>query len=266
MTSNNVVLYHDNCNDGFCAAYVFWKWVDKNATFIPVSYGNAPPDNLDSKKIYILDFSYSREILEDIKQRAESLLVIDHHKTAQKELEGLDYCIFDINKSGASLTWDYLTGKSPFPALVLYTEDRDLWRWELPYSKEVNAALFVEPKDFNVWDNLDINDLVKDGSIILKYQNVLVENRVAQARWIMFENYKVPFVNCTEELISETLNVLAKNSPFAIGFFIRNDGNIVYSLRSDENGIDVSEIAKKYGGGGHKHAAGYISNKLYLRG
>ena len=68
----------------------------------------------------------------------------------------------------------------------------------------------------------------------------------------------MPCVNITH-LLSETLHELAKGQPFAIGYF-DSDGQRIYSLRSDFDGVDVSKIAKNHGGGGHKHAAGFTTS------
>ena len=50
-----------------------------------------------------------------------------------------------------------------------------------------------------------------------------------------------------------------------MSWFRHRDGNYIYSLRSRaDSGIDVSAIAKKYGGGGHKNAAGFKLEYLIL--
>jgi oligoribonuclease NrnB/cAMP/cGMP phosphodiesterase (DHH superfamily) len=231
--SNNVVLYHASCNDGFCAAYLFWKMVDADATFIPVQYGE-PPRLLETKDkdVYILDFSYARATLEDINAEARSLLVLDHHKTAENELKGLEYCTFDMHKSGARLTWDHVTAQGASPAhrvswLVDHTEDRDLWRWALPLSREINAALASYPREFHVWDELERADMIHEGTTLLRYQRTVIDARVWQASETKLAGYVVPIVNCTE-LISEV----------------------------------VGELAEQFGGGGHARAAGFTRDRL----
>ena len=75
--------------------------------------------------------------------------------------------------------------------------------------------------------------------------------------------FRVPSVNVTNN-ISEVLNVMAKGHKFAIGWFVGSDGKYKYSLRSDEYGMDVSKLCRVFGGGGHEHAAGFVSNSLIL--
>lgn len=60
-------------------------------------------------------------------------------------------------------------------------------------------------------------------------------------------------------LISEVGNKLCQGHPYSMVYFDKDNMHHV-SLRSDEHGLDVSEIAKTYGGGGHKHAAGFITS------
>ena len=143
----DLVIYHASCADGFCAAWLHWRYRDADALFFPAQYGQHPPTMAAvSRRIYIYDFSYPREHLLEMEKRSGGrLLVFDHHKTAAKELEGLDFCTFDMEKSGARLAWEFLRTRADtdedIPWLVNYTEDRDLWLWELPFSREVNAAL-----------------------------------------------------------------------------------------------------------------------------
>ena len=93
-----------------------------------------------------------------MRQRASSLRVIDHHRTAEEELRGLDYAIFDNRKSGAVLSWEFFHPGKPVPEILRYVMDRDLWLHELPRSREVFAGLSSYPMDFAVWSSLDAGD------------------------------------------------------------------------------------------------------------
>src|SRR3990167_9339886 len=101
---STIVIYHSNCFDGFGAAWVL-RGVYPDATFIPATYGDAPPD-VTGQDVVIVDFSYPRDVLLAMRQSSRSLVVADHHKTAQANCEGLDFCHFDMNRSGAGLAWD----------------------------------------------------------------------------------------------------------------------------------------------------------------
>lgn len=264
-----LVIYHANCWDGFCAA-----WIARTALgdieAVPAHYGTPPPD-VTGRVVYIVDFSYPRDVLREMVRSAHSVVVLDHHKTAEAELAGLDEelapdltVVFDKARSGARLTWDYFmvlgcyTGSRPW--LVDYTEDRDLWRHGLPYTHEINAALRSYPLDFELWD--EFHDAVgqremfkREGAAIRRLERSMVETHVRHARIETIAGHAVPVVNATV-LFSEIAGELAKGHPFGACYF-DFDGKRQWSLRSDENGLDVSAIAKALGGGGHVHAAGY---------
>lgn len=276
----HLCIYHKNCADGFGAALVVKHWLDgqgiasENQEFLAAQYGDEAPD-VTGKAVYVVDFSYSREILESINEAAKSLIVIDHHKTAQQDLEGLAFCLFDMGRSGAMLAWRYffpqdwdrfifppegVIHEQPIPLLIHYIQDRDLWKWELLKSKEVSAALQTLPMTFEAWtpylDDNNIDDLTVQGEAILAYQQRQIDKVVnAKLNMITLCGHEVPCVNTTT-LISEIGNELSKRHPFAVMYFDTEDKR-VYSLRSAKDGVDVSEIAKRFGGGGHFNAAGF---------
>jgi oligoribonuclease NrnB/cAMP/cGMP phosphodiesterase (DHH superfamily) len=149
--------------------------------------------------------------------------------------------------------------KNPdIPDIVRYIEDRDLWRFELPHSKEINAALSSYPRDFAVWDQLEnkkIEELILEGTAILRYQTQLVDFLAKEAEEVDIAGHKVLSIN-SPVLQSELGNRLAQGHPFGAVWYDQK-GKRKYSLRSAADGVDVSEVAKQYGGGGHKAASGF---------
>jgi oligoribonuclease NrnB/cAMP/cGMP phosphodiesterase (DHH superfamily) len=265
MSNDIVCLYHKNCADGFGAAYAVWCVYQDKADYIPVQYGDEPPD-VTGKEVYIVDFSFKRDILLTMADIAKSVTIIDHHKTAQEDLEGIFNSpkidgIFDMTKSGAVLTFNYLYPRFNEPPLLLqYVQDRDLWRWELPYSREFSAALQSYPFDFKLWDcfNSDskILDLQAEGIAILRYQRHQIEIAKSQHWFETIAGFRVPVVNLRGILVSDVVGELSEGFPFAAAVFYTATHK-VFSLRSKEGGEDVSAVAAKFGGGGHKHAAGF---------
>jgi len=260
-------IYHKNCADGFGSAVAVNQWalsINRQCEFIPAHYGDIPPD-VTNREVLIVDFSYPREILLEMQAKSSKITVIDHHKSAQKDLEGLDFCFFDMERSGAVSTWLSLFPYRAVPRLLEYIQDRDLWQWKLSGSKEVSAALQTIDQTFEAWDKYLLDDniykLIAQGHEILKYQQHCVK-KIITSDGITMQNiagYNVPCINTTH-LISEIGNDLAKNQPFCALYFETGDKRI-YSLRSAPNGIDVSDIAKLFGGGGHQHAAGFSIEK-----
>jgi len=265
-----LVIYHGGCRDGFCAAWAVYRHfhtVGDICGFHAGYYGQPPPDCTDLDVI-IVDFSYSREDMERIAATARTLIVLDHHKTAREALGSLVVprgdVVFDMNRSGAGLAWDYFI-PAPRPWVVDYIEDRDLWRHALPDSKAINAYLSVLPFEFDEWtkaaESVKPEEAAALGAIVVKKTDQYVREVLKNARRVTFEGHAVPIVNARQVDISELLDQLAQGEPFAMGWWQRADGEYQYSFRS-RGEFDVSELAKKYGGGGHKNAAGFESKEL----
>ncbi|MGH7232817.1 MAG: phosphoesterase [Nitrospiraceae bacterium] len=248
-----MVLYHAECSDGFGAAWALWKRFPA-ARYIPVKHGYPPPADLAGRHIVIADFSYARPTLEAIAAQAASLLILDHHITAQQALAGLPYAYFDQKKSGAVLAWEW-AHEAPVPWLLQYVQDKDLWHWALPASREVNAALASYPYDFQVWSGLRQETLEAEGRAILRYENELVGKIAAAAVLATFHGETIPVVQ-SAILTSQVGERLSACRPFCVIWHDR-EGRRYYSLRSREQGADVAAIATQYGGGGHTHAAGF---------
>ena len=255
---SSVVLYHANCADGFGAAWSAWRKLGDKADYIPVQHGVPPPELPEATFVYILDFSYARATIEEMSARYASIQIIDHHRTAEKELHGLQYALFDLTKSGAVLSWEFFHPGKPVPLLLQYVMDRDLWTHKLSNSREVFAALSSYPMDFKVWNQLEVSILAKEGVPIVRYLKEMVKLVCDQARFETVAGYRVPVVNTAvhgsevgEELLSRFMEV-----PFAVSYFDRADGIRQWSLRSRAD-FDVSEIARSFQNGGHPQAAGF---------
>jgi hypothetical protein len=261
MTSNrsnedpapDVVLYHAECADGFGAAWAIWKRFP-SARYQAVKHGIPPPEGLDGRRVVIVDFSYPRPVLEEMAGRTADLVLLDHHITAEKTLQGLPFVHFDQKKSGAVLAWEW-AHREPVPRLLQYIQDKDLWHWALPGSREINAAIASYPYDLHVWDRFDPKELEQEGRAILRYENELVGKLVAHAEMVEFQGTVVPSVQ-SSVLTSQIGERLTPDHPFCLIWHDR-DGRRYYSMRSQGKGADVGSIAASFGGGGHTHAAGF---------
>jgi oligoribonuclease NrnB/cAMP/cGMP phosphodiesterase (DHH superfamily) len=248
-----VVLYHAECADGFGAAWALWRRFPA-ARFLPVKHGNPPPPDLQDQHVIIVDFSYARETLETMAEQAKALLVLDHHITAEKALSGLSYAYFDLKKSGAVLAWEW-AHDHPVPWLLNYIQDKDLWTWALPLSREINAAIASHPFEFQTWNLFKQKELEQEGRAILRYEHELVSKLAGQAVLVEFQGATVPSVQ-SAILTSQIGERLSADAPFCLIWHDR-DGRRYYSMRSREDGTDVGAIAASFGGGGHTHAAGF---------
>ncbi|TFZ81666.1 DHH family phosphoesterase [Candidatus Macondimonas diazotrophica] len=275
MSNKLLCIYHANCADGFGAAMAVREaYGESNVDFYPGVYQNPPPDVTD-RDVILVDFSYKKDVISEMLCKAKEILIIDHHESAVNEFKNFSPpsgstfdCVFDMAHSGAVLTWKTLLPDEPVPKLLEYIEDRDLWRFQLPDSKEVNEAIFSYPYNFNVWDLYMHNDdliynLKVEGTALLRKKNKDIEEllKVTQRKFVI-DNYVVPAANLPYTLASDAGHIMAKGHPFAACYWDTPEGR-VFSLRSDSEGLNVAEIAAKFGGGGHKHAAGFRVQRVY---
>lgn len=248
------MVYHGDCPDGFGAAFAAWKMHGDGADYMPVNHGDPAPE-IQGRHVLMADFSYDRETTLALQKAAAQLVVLDHHRSAEGEIGDLSFCVFDMDRSGAVMTWQHLHSE-PVPELLEYIQDRDLWRNQLPDTEEVSAALRARPFDFQEWDELDIDKLRIEGRALLAYQRRTVERIAAHASPVEILGVKVPAVN-SPILQSELGDQLVKGHPFAAVWW-QGAGDVVrWSLRSTPEGLDVSKVAARYGGGGHRTAAGF---------
>ena len=258
--SVNVVIYHADCTDGFGAAYSAWKCLGNRAEYHACKHGTPPPD-VKGKNVVILDFSFNNPTTKKMIESADSLLVIDHHKTAMVELHDIPNTKFDMTKSGAMLAWEFFhPGKEP-PKFIKYIQDRDLWVWELEYSKEFSAAFDMVPFEFEEFEKFEddsvFDDAVKRGSYILAYSKTVVKKVCEKAQLRKLDDKEVLVVNASHWM-SEIGTRLAPDCDFAMIWYWDHEArHTKVSLRAFHDTVDVGEISKRFGGGGHRKAAGF---------
>jgi len=272
-----MVIYHGNCADGFSAAWCFWHKYGEGADYVAGVYQTPPPD-VTGREVFLVDFSYKRAVVEDMLKVAASVTLIDHHKTAIDDLrplkeqilmtngEGMGdnfgwYC--DLNRSGATLAWDYLFHGQDRPLLLGHIEDRDLWRFKLPGTREIQAMVFSYEYSFELWDKLMAADQVEllkmtaaGAAIERKHHKDVAELVGVCQRTMSIGGHTVPVASLPYTMVSDAAHAMAEGQPFAACYWDTADGR-VFGLRSTDEGLDVSEIAKLYGGGGHAKAAGF---------
>lgn len=259
-SSVNCVIYHADCTDGFGAAYSAWKLLGNRAEYHACKHGTPPPD-VTGKVVAILDFSFNNATTKQMIEDAEGLIVIDHHKSAMVELHDISNTHFDMTKSGAMLAWEFFHPGKDHPKFIGYIEDRDLWKWELPYSKEFAAAFDMVPFEFEEFEKFEddsvFDDAVKRGSYVLAYSKTVVKKVCEKASNRKFEGMDVMVVNASHWM-SEIGARLSPDCDFALIWYYDHEDRIIkVSLRAFHDHVDVSEISKKFGGGGHKKAAGF---------
>lgn len=290
--TNNVVLYHDSCTDGMMSGtlmYLYFKEINQPCELVAVNYNNPIPD-VTGKNVFIVDFSYSKEVLQEASRVANNIVMLDHHLTAAQQWGG--YRVFthqceggcnmfialEEHKSGAGLTLQWikqLVKHNPnsifnnldddrLERVTAAVQDRDLWKFKLPKTKEIYEMLNALDNTFEAWEEVlitktynEFQELIKAAGYYMEIKEKLAQDYAKKAQRIDFLGYNVPIVNTPANFASRVCEILYKDEPFAVSYVLSTK-EIFVSLRSDpKTGIDVSEIAKQLkGGGGHQHAAG----------
>lgn len=259
-----LVIYHGNCADGFSGAWCFWRKYGDGADYFAASYQKDPPD-VTGRVVYLVDFSYKRDVVKAMIQSALSVTLVDHHKTALEDLDGLPglFMYTDLERSGATLAWDFLFPGENRPLLLGHVEDRDLWRFRLPGTREIQAVMFSHEYSFELWDRMMAADraeltqmTVAGAAIERKHHKDIAELLKTCKRRMVIGGHDVPVANMPGTMASDAGHILAQGERFAAIYWDTADGR-KFSLRAADDGDDVAEIAKAYGGGGHAKAAGF---------
>lgn len=269
ITKDTVILYHAECTDGFSAAWAAWKKFGDDAHYIPMRHDAPTPEGLTDKNIYTLDFVFPEEITKDLIQKNKRVTAIDHHISAKETAMLTHDYLFDNDQSGSVLTWKYFHPNIPVPRLLNYVEDMDLWRFKDPDSRPITMLLTaLSTYDFITWDGLarDLEDdsfrheYIEKGNMIVQFQKRTAETLSENAQLIEITGRETYAANAPHFFANQVGEYLyKKHPPFAIIWSQEKD-RISVSLRSDNavaEPFDVSEVAKKFGGGGHESSAGF---------
>ncbi len=266
MKKKIVVIYHKNCPDGFGSAWAAWKKFGNKAEYIPTDPHILPQKKLKGKELYVLDNSFSEKDQKSLRKENDKVVVIDHHKSAEHAVRAFSENIFDLKHSGAVLSWKYFHPKKKIPMLLKYIEDNDLWKFKIPFSRDVAMFINVFPFDFKIWNGiaqkLEHSILRKQstekGKIVGMYAEIVSREIVEKASLVQLGKYKVLAANNSSKKFTSYIGHLLcrKHPPMGIVWYVNGD-MLHVSFRS-EGSFDVAKIAEKYGGGGHKNAAAFI--------
>jgi uncharacterized protein len=277
--SQPLVIYHGRrCPDGFAAALAAWLFYEGRAQFLGLDHGDIQSlDDLPAlagRAVYILDFSFSPDIMRGIAERAAKLVLLDHHKSAAEKLSGFacrcGVVHFDMNKSGARLAWEFFQPARPLPDLVRFIEDRDIWVWQYPESAGFLAALDMEAFEFARWAEiaafspLELTNFMARGQAMDEKFSNLAADIAGGAQPVTFNGQRGLMVNAPGVFHSLIGNMLSeKSGTFALMWVADKDGVIKVGLRS-QRGFDCIALAESMGGGGHAQACGFKMGKERL--
>ena len=258
-------IYHSPCMDGTAAAAAV-RHRHPDVELLPRNHGDPVPTTIKGKRVYIVDFSYNPDTLRAMGEQAGELLWFDHHKTAIPIQDDVGFGVIDLNESGATLTWKQLFPDRPVPDILGYVRDKDIWLWELPDSREISAALSEADDILNpanpFWERLlaglpasEWETLVERG----RYSRRLLQRKYQEAATkgfaVELEGIRFFAVNWTSDASGLGEYIYKELGHQAALVFSYTGTQWSFSLRSDT--VDVSEVAVKFGGGGHRGAAGF---------
>ncbi len=266
----DTVLYHTSCQDGFGSAWIVWRHLKGDATYLGVTPDKLPPyTNFKKKYVVILDISLPKKYLDDIKSVAKNVLLIDHHQTYADDVASHPNTIFDLEHSAIYITWRVFNPDEKIPQFIRYIEDNDLGKYEIKKTDAFVSAIGTKLPFHNIdyfkdWDKLlnpsYVNSLIEDGTKYQEYKNYLLKRNMHISESRKIAGYDVLVANFgAVGLASDLGNKISENNPskdFVI-LWSYHTANNEYSimLRTRRSDVDLSKIAKVYGGGGHPRAA-----------
>jgi oligoribonuclease NrnB/cAMP/cGMP phosphodiesterase (DHH superfamily) len=270
---SRVCYYHAGCPDGFGAAYAAWRaWGERGRI---VARGHDDPfDALahEGDLVIFADISLRNAQLRDLGEVAERVVVLDHHWSARQHFESDPQLaiflagrghrvLFDLEHSGAVLAWRHFHPGDPEPELLRYVEDQDLWAWKLPESEAVNAAIGSYPREIEVWDELvrrPWQELAREGAPLLRAMRSEVARALRFAHPVRVGELRLEAVNSLHHR-SHIGHALASRAAFGTraAAVYRSVGSRVDVSLYSIGDCEVSAIAERYGGGGHRNAAGF---------
>lgn len=278
----HIAIYHSPCQDGLTAAWVFNKYMTEAAydcRVVPGTYGseNVYGDLTKNDIVYFLDYTLPRAQMLEVAKKVSKVIVIDHHISAQKALIDMPSNVelhFDIGRSGAVLAWQHFYPGIDVPSFLLYIEDYDIWANKLVGTHEFFAWFTAR----NPRTIIELNNLIADfpetvdafldsrqyrhGTTVMQYRQILIDFILEKPVFVTLDGVEMVKFNCPLVQINAYVGkqaVAKYGKPSWIWSEVGENGKIVvrHALRSDDSLADVSLIAVKHGGGGHRNAAGF---------
>jgi len=276
MPENIICFYHSADLDGHCSGAIVKKFIP-NCQLFGIDYNDNFPYELINNQtiIYMVDFSLPIRQMQKLKLLCKELIWIDHHISIISDVNSTNFkCngILDINYAASLLTWKYFNNNN-IPEPIQLIANYDIWdhtnELTVPFQYGLKTEYDTTPNNQELWSKLFNNEFIKYieiGKYILKYEEI--------------QNIKL----CKKLAFSSTLNGLPAMCINAIGnskifnsiwdeyksthklmltFIKLKDSNTwKISIYTTHDDIDCSEIAKSFGGGGHKKAAGFCITEL----
>lgn len=267
----NILCLHHNDSDGRASGAIVRHALGSSVTLYEIDYGDPVPWELvqSADQVIIVDFSLTRTEMQKIAAE-RSLVWIDHHISAIQEMGELATSlpgIRDISEAGCVLCWRYFFPKLPTPTAIVLIGDRDIWRQAEPDSPAFNEGLiheYTQPENDGLWEPLLQNEpaalqrLMKRGDILLEARLGTIRRQVNRFGFQMiFEGHRTLAINRSGDGdLGHHILSLGYEIAYCYTDGYQN-GKLMTFVTLYANQVDVSVIAMKFGGGGHRGAAGF---------
>ena len=271
-------IYHSKDLDGICCGAIMRLKYPK-AILYGYHYGDPIPDIPKGMPVVMADVSMPMDAMRAISENSNGEFTwIDHHVSAIKDFEDSGYqqikAVLDTRYAACELTWTHFFPEHRMPSPVRMLGIYDTWRqnermynWDrviMPFQYGMRSIVGLNvdafPKSFLSQPYLSMahfEDIIHIGDTILSYQKE--QDAIACKAGA--------FVWTIEGLTAICLNTGVSNSQVfesvydpeihkIMVVFKYGNGRWHLSFYTTHDDVDVSAIAKKYGGGGHKKAAG----------
>lgn len=263
-----MIIYHHDDMDGITSAAIINHFLrDSEAKYYAVNYGDTWDVNeVREEVVYVVDFSFPD--MELLSNSCKQLIWIDHHKTAMEQqaaawndpaIEGERSLVY----AGCELTWRYMAPATLMPKIVQYVGDIDMWEFTLKETIPIAEAANIELTTYDnpMWLRLfnsnfqkhQLEILFERGKILLQAKELRINKAYKSGVDINFDGLKVRLVNSTTDMSEIGQRIYEAGYDVAMVWRMINQ-KVVVSFRS--NRVAVDKIAQKFGGGGHKYAAG----------
>jgi len=271
------VFYHGDKDGEGAGAIVYKYYVKEQRTiddyeFIKINYDIPFPFHtiIPNELVVIVDFSLQNKgDFSRLEALTSNIIWIDHHITAINKHAGIE--IDGLRRdgtAGCALTWEYYYPNVEMPYVVKLLADYDVWTFA--YGDTTNYLqtgirmhnAHPESSNWNEWLSPEFQaiQIIEEGKNLIDYRNMLYKGFVRSAYFADINGYKA--ICCNSNVKTSQLFDSINDKYDLMCSYIFNGDTYSVSLYSVKTGIDVSEIAVQYGGGGHVHAAGFQCKTL----
>ncbi len=276
--------FHHNDADGYVSAMCVKKFAPRDGykeEYIEITYGDQFPFNsiATDEIVYIVDYSIQPDEMHRLLMCTGNVVWIDHHKTAIDKYKDFNVDIAGIRQDGVAgcmLTWQYFNElpEDEAPKFIRLVADYDVWTFKYGEDTKNFHTGFDFKRAFSTddywwhiaespcWDE-SVDNIIVRGKTMNEYRDNIAETYCKSFGFeTVFAGHKAFAMN-QGMVSSDHFKSVDEDKYDLFIAFVFNGVNWQYSLRSSKT--DVSDIAKKYGGGGHKGAAGFSSDNLLLK-